>query len=302
MKILVGYDGSSHADIAIDDLRWAGLPQVADAIVLSAVEWPTVQALRSWGMVETDFSPEWMQRIAEAQRVAAAGSGRLKELFPQWNVQLEPSAGNPAEAILEKANTWPADLIVIGTHGRSALVRAVLGSVSLKLIREAPCSVRVARPNGHEGSVRLLVGTDGSTEAEATVSELSRRSWPAGTQAHIVAVHEALVPANAERIAVGERLYDTINEDEHVRLRHAATQAADRLREAGLITTHVVEEGDPKNVLARLARDWNAHAIFVGARGLGRVEGLLLGSVSSATVAHAPCTVEVVRFRHSLSK
>jgi len=63
MKILIGYDGSTHADIAIDDLQRAGLPQKAEAIVLSAVEWPTLRALRSWGMIETDFSPEWIERL-----------------------------------------------------------------------------------------------------------------------------------------------------------------------------------------------------------------------------------------------
>jgi nucleotide-binding universal stress UspA family protein len=295
MRILVAYDGSEHADTAIDELRWAGLPDKADAIVLSAVEWPTSQALRSWGMIETDFSPEWIERIDHAKRTAKAGSDRLQKVFPQWQVQLEPSAGSPADAILEKAKTWPADLIVVGTHGRSALGRVLLGSVSLKLIREAPCSVRVARSTNHEGPLRVVIATDGSPEAATVIDEVCSRSWPSGTEAHIVAVHEALVPINAERIAIGERVYDTVNEDEHFRLRHAANGAADKLRAAGLVATAFVEEGEPKHLLAELARNWNANVIFVGARGLGRVEGILLGSVSSATVAHAPCTVEVVR-------
>src|SRR5262245_13856312 len=98
MKILIGYDGSSHADTALDDLQWAGLPLKAESIVLSSVEWPTMQALRSWGMVETDFSPEWMERIAAARQLTEAGSNRLQKIFPQWDVQLEPSAGNPSEA------------------------------------------------------------------------------------------------------------------------------------------------------------------------------------------------------------
>jgi Universal stress protein family len=106
MRILIGYDGSDHANTAIADLRWAGLPDKAEAIVLSAVEWPTSQALRSWGMVETDFSPEWTERIDAAQRVAKAGSDRLQKVFPDWEIQLEPSAGNPADAILEKARDW----------------------------------------------------------------------------------------------------------------------------------------------------------------------------------------------------
>ena len=296
MKILVGYDGSAHADAAVDDLRWAGLPDKVQAMVLSAVEWPTSPALRS--SVGTDFSPEWIERIDAAKLEAKAGSDRLQKLFPQWEIQLEPSAGNPADSILEKARTWPADLIVVGTHGRSSLARVVLGSVSLKLIREAPCSVRVARTSTHEGQVRLLVGTDGSPEADVVIEQIRGRFWPTGAEAHIVAVHEALVPINSERIAIGERLYDRPNEEQHLRLKHAVDSAADKLRSAGLIATALVEEGEPKNRLATLARDWKATAVFVGARGLGRVEGILLGSVSSATLSHAPCTVEVVRRQH----
>jgi nucleotide-binding universal stress UspA family protein len=295
MKILIGYDGSTHADVAIDDLKWAGLPDTAEAIVLSAVEWPTVQAIRSWGMVETDFSPEWMERIAAAKQLAEEGANRLRQQFPQWKVDIEPSAGNPADTILEKATAWPADLIVVGTHGRSAIGRAVLGSVSLKLIREASCPVRVARSHAHDGPLRVLIGTDGSPEADNTLSEVCRRSWPAGTEVQVLAVHELLVPANAERIAIGQEIYRKTNEDEHFRLKDVTRRAAEKLTQAGLHASAALKEGEPKEVLVEEARSWNADTIFVGARGLGRIEGLLLSSVSSATVAHAPCTVEVVR-------
>jgi len=295
MRVLIGYDGSVHADTAIDDLKRAGLPEDGEALVLSCVEWPTMQALRSWGMVETDFSPEWVERIKTAEELAEHGANRVRKLFPRWNVQLEPSAGSPAASILEKAKTWPADLIVIGTHGRSVLGRAMLGSVSLKLVHDAPCSVRVARLSHHDGPMRLLIGVDGSPEAEAVVDEVSRRSWPAGTEVRILAVQEVLVEVNAERIAIGERIYEKVNEDEHFRLRHVADRAAEKLSLAGLVVSPIVKEGIPKESIVHEARDWNADTVFVGERGLGRIEGLLLGSVSSATVAHAPCTVEVCR-------
>lgn len=296
MKILIAYDGSIHADVAIDDLQWAGLPHDSQAIVVSAVEWP-LQAPRSWGMVDTPFPHEWTERVAAAEQLAEIACNRVHNYFPQWDVQLEAPTGDAAAVILEKANAWPADLIVAGTHGRSTLARVVLGSVSLKLVREASCSVRVARLRKHDGPLRLLIGDDGSAEAQAAVAEVSRRSWPAGTEAHVLAVHEALVATNAEGISVDPKLYDQINEDEHFRLRHVANEAAEKLRGAGLIVSPVVEEADPKDAFVREARNWNADAIFIGARGLGRVERFLLGSVSSATVAHAPCTVEVVRRR-----
>jgi nucleotide-binding universal stress UspA family protein len=294
MKVLIGYDGSSHADVAIDDLRHAGLPQNSEAIVLSAVEWPAMQAIRSWGKAESDFSPEWMERIEAARKLAEAGSRRLQSHFPEWNIQLEPCSDHAAQILLDKARAWPADLIVVGTHGRSALARAVLGSVSSRLIREAPCAVRVARSAGHEEG-RLLIGIDGSPEADAAVAEVCGRSWPAAAEIRVLAVQEVIIHRDAESIAVDAPLCDKINELERVRLQQAADKAAGKLQGAGLRAAAVLEQGDPKVALIRYARGWNAGTIFVGARGLGRVEGMLVGSVSSATVAHAPCTVEVVR-------
>jgi nucleotide-binding universal stress UspA family protein len=208
---------------------------------------------------------------------------------------LESSQESPAVSILERAIAWPADLIVVGTHGRSALGRVVLGSVSSKLVQEAPCSVRVARSSNHDGPIRLLIGNDGSEEAEAVVDQICKRCWPAGTEARILAVHEVFVATNAEGIAIDPRLYDKMSEDEHLRLKGVVDKSADKLRQAGLVAAPVVEEGIPKETLVREAQDWSASTVFIGARGLGRVERLLLGSVSSATVAHAPCTVEVVR-------
>src|SRR5215472_1413463 len=199
--------------------------------------------------------------------------------------------------ILERAAGWPADLIVAGTHGRSLLGRALLGSVSMKLAKEAHCSVRVARMKSHDGPIRLILGDDGSSEADIALEEICRRTWPVGTEAQVLSVHEVLVTTNAERIAISERLYDEINKDEHFRLTHVSTQAAERLRAAGLTALPIVEEGDPRDVLVRQVDARNIDTIFVGARGLGRVRRFLLGSVSSAAVADAPCSVEIVRQR-----
>jgi len=294
MKVVIGYDGSTYADNAIDDLQWAGMPSKADAIVLSAVEWPTLQAIRSWSMVETDFSPEWIERINKAEELGQAGCLRLQQLFPEWNIQIESSAENPANAILEKSKNGLANLIVVGTHGRSAVERALLGSVSMKLVQEASCAVRVGRLSPHNNPARILIALDGSAGSEAAVSEVCRRFWHIGTEARIVAVHQVMTPVNAERIAIGERIYDLVNEESLIRVKSAVEAAIEKLHEAGLLTTPIIEHGDPKDVLLRQAREWNADAIFLGSRGMGRIEGLLLGSVSAAVVAHAPCTVEVV--------
>jgi nucleotide-binding universal stress UspA family protein len=294
MKILIAYEGSEHADIAIDDLQWAGMPENAEAIVLTAVEWPL--APRSWGMVDTGFAAELEEHIKAAQHIAEQGRRRLHQLFPNWKIHTEAApVGHAATAILEKANAWSADLIVAGTHGRSALVRAVLGSVSQKLVKDAKCSVRIARPNTHDGPIRLFVGNDGSREAETAIDAICRRTWPRGTRVRILAVHEILVAVESTNLAMCPDLYGKINEDKRARLRDAANQAAEKLQKAGLAAFPFVIEGDPKGTLVNEAQDWKSSAIFVGACGLGGVERMLVGSVSSATVAHAHCTVEVVR-------
>jgi nucleotide-binding universal stress UspA family protein len=67
------------------------------------------------------------------------------------------------------------------------------------------------------------------------------------------------------------------------------------LQTQGLEVSSVIREGDPKHVLLDEAAHWEADGLFVGARGLSRVERFLLGSVSAAVAARAPCSVEVVR-------
>jgi nucleotide-binding universal stress UspA family protein len=97
---------------------------------------------------------------------------------------------------------------------------------------------------------------------------------------------------------VHERAYSVICEaDEHERhrLANAVAKSEAALRGAGLIVSSKLIEGDPRETIVSEAESFKAHTIFVGARGLGRVERLLLGSVSNYVVTHAPCTVEVVR-------
>jgi nucleotide-binding universal stress UspA family protein len=151
------------------------------------------------------------------------------------------------------------------------------------------------RPRTHDGPLRLLVGDDGSAEAEAVVDEICRRSWPKDTEVRVLSVQEILIPVHAEQIAVGQPIYDEINEEEQLRLRTVASQAARKLQDRGMLVSSGVVEGEAREILVREARAWGADTLFIGARGLGRVERFVLGSVSSASVAHSPCSVEVVR-------
>ncbi len=289
MKVLIAYDGSAYADLAIEDLAWAGLPKNCQALVLS--------------VVEAHAAHEWMAETKTALQAAESACNRVQSLFPGWDVWLETPSGHAAAMILERAATWPAGLIVVGTHGRRGLARLVLGSVSGKIVHEASCSVRTSRGGiGRKDSpIHLLIGNDGSPEGEAAVDEVCGRSWPAGAEARVLSVVQTLAPVDAESYALATHSLlasDTFlksDAEERRRCERVVEASALKLRNAGLQVSIAVEDGDPKRALLHQAQTWNADTIFVGARGLGLVDRFVLGSVSGAMVSHAPCTVEVVR-------
>jgi nucleotide-binding universal stress UspA family protein len=286
MKILVAYDGSECADAALDDLRRAGLPADAQIKVLSVVE--------SW--LPPPSGLEIIEHIARAQEylvLARRGGIRLVSMEPGWEVKSESGAGSPATVIIEKADEWGADLIVVGSHGRTALGQFFFGSVSQKVLHEARRSVRVARGRIEEPDtpVRLIIGVDGSKGAEAAVETVAARKWPAGSEARIVNATWAAPQITSHRMV--DRITKWILE-EKTRIKKMIDEAAAKLSAAALRTDAVVKEEEPKRLLIAEAESWGADCIFVGARGMGRVERFLLGSVSSAVAARAHCSVEVV--------
>ena len=90
--------------------------------------------------------------MEEAERLAQRGSKRVQQLFPGWQVSHEVRNGSPGFELLNCAREWSPDLIVVGSHGHTALGRFVLGSVSQKVLTEASTSVHVGRANPGTGN------------------------------------------------------------------------------------------------------------------------------------------------------
>jgi len=84
--------------------------------------------------------------VAEAEREGRRLIAGFRQLLPQTNPPLEfIHVGKPAAEIIRTAKEWPADIIVIGSHGRHGIQRALLGSVAEAVMRHAPCPVLVIR-------------------------------------------------------------------------------------------------------------------------------------------------------------
>jgi nucleotide-binding universal stress UspA family protein len=314
MRILIGYDGSDCADAAVYDLRRAGLPRDVEAVVFTAVDLTPHLPPSCYEPADPATEAKEPQIIrnarilargamSEARLTADRGIERVRAEFPHWRVSAESTPDYaPYRALVIKAEKWRPDLVVVGSHGRSAAGRALLGSVSTKVLSHAHCSVRVARFREDVGRaagdpVRLVLGFDGSADSAAAASAVADRVWPQGTEVRVVmALDRRLSMALAFGMPIP--VWATgINQgwDDRTRAWHIVEDVEKDLRGAGLVAKAVVGEGDPKQVLIREAEQLGADCIFVGAQGHSALDRFLLGSVSAAVATRAHCSVEVVR-------
>lgn len=310
MKVLVAYDGSRCAEAALDDLVRAGLPESCEVIVISVAEvWlpPPNGAGDVTGIKLDSESERMIQRhyeknkkiVAESETLANHAKKRLQIMFPRWQIGAVATYGSPAWEILTRADEFKPDLIVVGSHGRSAISRFFLGSISQKVLTEAHCSVRVARGRVEVDPtpVRILIGFDGSKGAQAAVEAVAARSWRDYSEIRLVAATEEVTPSAVGRfIPPITHLVEEVNESERQWIEKLANRALKKLQTKNIPATLHLHSGNPKTILIEEAEKWNADCIFVGANAYGsRLERFLLGSTSAAVAARAHCSVEVIR-------
>ena len=310
MKVLIGYDGSEHSDAAIDDLKLAGLPRDTEVLIasigdllmsspeLSEILSETLPSRRVTSALEK--AQTHAERVtAEAEEAAARAKARVRLQFPEWKVRADVMIGTPAWVLIDVANKWDADLVIVGSQGRSALQRLFLGSVSKRVVTDSHTSVRVARPRDRadDPPPRIIVGVDGSPAAEQAVYAVGQRVWPSGTEVRLVSVDDGTPPTLiASRLPQAARMIEGYYRERESRVSAMLEWANTELNTIGLKTSVVTRKGDAKKIILDHAAEWNADSIFVGTRDFkSGFERFRLGSVSTAIVNNAQCSVEVVR-------
>jgi nucleotide-binding universal stress UspA family protein len=138
--------------------------------------------------------------------------------------------------------------------------------------------------------VQILIAVDGSSGAALAVTEVASRAWPPDTKAHLVAVLDRAVSTALDWNEEGFK-------DEQAWLENILATSTVKLHASGISVSEIVKEGDPKEVLVEEAERLRSDCIFLGARGLRRLQRFLLGSVSTAVATRAHCSVEIVRPR-----
>jgi nucleotide-binding universal stress UspA family protein len=289
-KVLLAIDSSECSKVVVDEVLARSWPQQTVAFVLSVVDLfaltHNLGYLESLAKKENDAARALTQSVAD--RLASKDMESVTKVVE----------GYPATSIVEQAEMWGTDLILVGSHGHSGLGRFFIGSIAKEVLRNAHCSVEIVRPPRDKDSSaagrKILLATDGSSYSECAARSIAERPWGKGTEVKIVSVIDPVIPATDPWYAAGE-VMDRIRDQKRAECEQAVRSAKELLSGAGLTTSVSVHEGVPKWRILDEAQEWGANIIVVGSHGRRGLTRLLLGSVSEAVAMNALCSVEVIR-------
>ncbi|MFJ6196972.1 universal stress protein [Micromonospora sp. NPDC092111] len=280
-EILVGYDGSADATVALD---WA----LAEAgrsgrpVRLAYVfEWLTVAGWVGPGVAPGIWPDENARRQVEELVHKAASDAAAAH--PGATVHGEVFDGPPALVLEERS--VEAGLLVLGSRGHGGFAGLLAGSTAVSVSAHAHCPVVVVRQEQAGAAGPVVVGFDGSDPAVAALGFAVERAAQREAPLRVV---RAVEPADQRRPA--ERDTDAAERAE-------VDGALARWRETfpDVPVTVDVSPGRPAATLVEASRD--AQLVVVGSRGRGGLRGMHLGSVGQQLIQHAHCPVAVVRER-----
>ncbi len=247
-------------------------------------------------------SPAERARMDKALQLAESllGSGCA-------TITTELMEGHPAETLVRLANEQNADLIVLGATGLRATLGILLGGVAQQVVEHAGCAVLVTRAP-YRGLKNILLAVDGSECSEAALKYLARFSLLQDSQVHVFSVSSAigLSDLNMGAWPVGHELVPVLSDrdlDELEKIRnnereHAqelVQNAVEQLKAAGARADGALAEGDAATEIIRYCKNHEVDLLVAGSRGLSRISGWLMGSVSRKLVNFAPCSVLIVK-------
>lgn len=231
-----------------------------------------------------DVAGELAHDFAELERMAEVELHRLAPRVSDERIgaiQRHVRSGRPATSILELAERLKADLIIMGTHGRTGLRSLLMGSVAEMVVRRAPCSVVCVKPDAPAGATRwrrIVCAVD--------FSECSRRAMlgavdlarDLSVELLLLHVHKS---GNATSVSDAERALDEWKKQAEAR--------------ADVKVVSMVVVGAPAPKIVDFARKDVCDLLVVGTHGHTALLSLLMGSVAEQVVRAAPCPVLTVR-------
>ncbi|MEW6713610.1 MAG: universal stress protein [Nitrospirota bacterium] len=278
-KLLMAFDGSETSEhalresfkLAVNEGSWitvvsvvppysGDLDMVAVGNVISAMRKPCEDALLK------------VKEIASAEKVL---------------VKTVCEEGEPYERIVDLSDAENCDLIIMGRRGLRRLARALVGSVTARVIGYSRRDVLVVPKDAAVGWRKILVATDGSKYSNAAVAKAMDFAKSYGGELMVISIVDVPSEFYAEAPKVVEDM-----------ARKAKSFVDNVRKKAGEFNIKVstfTAEGEAYEVITRLAKDEKADVIFLGSHGRTGLKRLLMGSVAEKTIGHSPCPVLVVK-------
>ena len=300
-RILVPLDGSALADQALPYARALAMPG-AEVRLLWVV--PEPEAMRGGLAGQVIFSKEDILRADEeaARRLLDAAAERLRAGSEALGVEVAIGGGNPADEILRIGAEWPADLVVLATHGRGALGRWAFGSVADRVSRGAVTPVMLVRPRrgGMSGNAsvdlrRVIVPLDGSERAACALpiaAGLANRSALPVLLLSVVDPTRQLSALSTGGVGYDAAFYEAVRSDLQTAAERTLAAAGARLRGAGLSVVEEALEGAPAPTI--LDRAGPSDLVVLTSHGRSGVRRWLLVSVAEKLVREGTSPVILV--------
>lgn len=294
MHVLLATDGSEFSQGAEKVL--AGFPFAAPPKLTIAHVCPSPD-LHQFSAAVT----EQVNRMVDECR--NRGQGLLNAAAQRcqtWTNQVETVLldGHPAAELLQEVERRKPDVVVVGARGLGAVTRVLLGSVSERLVKHAPCSVLVAHPPQNSAGVRkLLIADDGSRAAQSAVERFSQFQLGQERSVALLGILERGILEMVQGYG-GEVFVDdhAVAEQERRTVEARLKQSAERLKAATPNVTTIIHKSAevPGDILDTAIAE-RADLIVMGSHGQSLWERFLLGSVPLRVLHYATCSVWIER-------
>lgn len=300
MKLLIPVDGSPHSEAALRFVAARSFPhETHPRIDVLNVQYP-IPPRAGWG-AGAELVHAWHE--AESRSVLQPAVALLREarLDPAWFFRV----GSPGLEIAEWAREHGSDLIVMGSHGRTARRNVLMGSVAQAVLAECRTPVLLVRPGSvpAAGSLRVGLAFDGSEHGRAALRfAIEHRAFfgPQSTLhvAHVVDEVPIQVRTALANLARTTFTHEEVRAQRREAFDHAMAVARAALAEAGVAADEeMLVHANPAAALADWAQRERIDLLLMGSHGVGALKLAVLGSVAAGVGARCAIPLLLVRPR-----
>ncbi len=289
-KIIVGTDFSTQADSAVKHSIAIARHVGADVVLMHALSMPAPDYVMPYPVSTPSIYVEQVEAIVKEARDKL---DEMRERLIGQGVDVSHVFVNDIadRGIVAVAKETNADLVLVGSHGRTGISRFLLGSVAEKVVRHAECDVLVARGDAPAGGYkRILLPIDFSEVSEQAMARAAELVEPGG---RVDLLHCWQLPGGSPTYwgKVGPALGESI-------ARGAADFGAKAIARVGDTKAEFsleVQEGDARHNIEKRTEGGEYDLVMMGSHGRTGINRALLGSVAESTVRHLKTAVYVSR-------